>query len=195
MALMSNGTVLAWGIDDAGQTNVPANLTSVEAIAGAKGYCLALETNGTLAAWGAPPTPPAALSNVVAIAAGQYHSLAILSNGAVLAWGANQSGEAVVPSGLTNVIAIAAGWSYSLALSSYSTVLAPLELINPTWSGNSFSVSLQSQNGVSYTLQSSDLLSPANWTPIQSSNGTGGVLILTDSSVSGGQRFYRVQLK
>jgi hypothetical protein len=66
-------------------------------------------------------------------------------------------------------------------------------LTNPTWSGNSFSVSLLSQDGVSYKLQSTSVLAPANWTVVQSANGSGGIVTLTDTSASGAQRFYRVQ--
>ena len=35
-----------------GQTNVPANLTNVVAIAGGFGYSMALRADGTVTAWG-----------------------------------------------------------------------------------------------------------------------------------------------
>jgi hypothetical protein len=63
------------------------------------------------------------------------------------------------------------------------------------WSSNMFSVSLQSKNGVSYILQTTSILSPANWAVVQSANGTGGILTLTDTSAADAQRFYRVQLQ
>ena len=55
-------------------------------------HSLALQANGTVAAWGydgdwTRPMCPAGLTNVVAIAAGGYHSLALQLNGAVAAWG------------------------------------------------------------------------------------------------------------
>jgi alpha-tubulin suppressor-like RCC1 family protein len=184
--------VVGWGIDDTGQTNVPSGLAGVTALAGSQEYCLALETNGTVASWGAPPTLPAGLSNVVAVAAGLYHTLALMSNSTVLAWGSDQSGEGIVPTGLTNVTAIAAGWSYSLALAGTTIVLIPVTLTNPTWSSNNFSVTIQSQNGFSYTLQYTTNLAPDHWTVAQSNNGTGGILTLTDTSAGDPQRFYRV---
>jgi hypothetical protein len=111
----------------------------------------------------------------------------------VLDWGANESGEGAAPAGLTNVTALAAGWSYSLALSGAGVILLPVTLFNPTWTSNTFSVSLQTQIGISYTLQSTSALMPANWTVVQSNSGTGGILTLTDPAAVGAQRFYRVQ--
>jgi hypothetical protein len=193
--LMSNGTVFAWGINDTGQTNVPTNVTAVSSISGAKSYCLAIETNGGVTAWGAPPALPLGLSNIVAVAAGEYHSMALASNGVITAWGADQSGETVVPPGMTNAYAIAAGWSYSLALSSPVTVAPALQLVNPMWSGSGFSVSFPSQNGSAYALQYSAILPPTSWTTVKSAGGTGGILTLTDTSPTDSQRFYRVQLQ
>jgi hypothetical protein len=115
-----------------------------------------------------------------------------MSNGAVSAWGANQSGEEVVPNGLTNVINIAAGWSYSLALSALSTSPFPFSLINPICASHSFSVALQSQIGVNYALEFTSALAPSNWVVVQSTNGTGGILTMTDAFATDPQRFYRV---
>ena len=55
LALMSNGTVVAWGEINANGTEVPANLnlTNVAAIACGWGFNLALSSNGTITAWGA----------------------------------------------------------------------------------------------------------------------------------------------
>jgi hypothetical protein len=133
------------------------------------------------------------VSNIVAVAAGEYDSLALTSNGTVVAWGANQSGESVVPPALSNVVAIAAGWSYSLALTLSNIIPPPVALTNPIWFSNSFNVSFRSQNGVSYILQCTGVLAPANWAIVQSASGTGGVLTLTDANATAAQRFYRVE--
>ena len=83
VALMRNGTVVAWGQNDAGQTNVPPDLTNAVAIAAGYAHTLALKADGTVAAWGAnesgQTTVPAGLTHVIAIAAGFWHSLAITS--------------------------------------------------------------------------------------------------------------------
>ncbi len=119
LALLSNGTVMAWGDDEAGQlgdggatfSSVPVavtGLTGVKAIAAGANHSLALLTNGTVMAWGeneesqlgngktsdsAVPVAVKALTGVKAIAAGGNHSLALLTNGTVMAWGENEEGQ------------------------------------------------------------------------------------------------------
>jgi hypothetical protein len=81
LALKSNGTVVAWGDDYDGATDVPAGLSGVTAIAAGNADGLALKSNGTVVAWGddedGRTTVPAGLSGVTAIAAGGSHSLAL----------------------------------------------------------------------------------------------------------------------
>ena len=98
-ALKSNGTVVAWGVNNAGQSDVPAGLSGVVAIAAGSSHTLALKNDETVAAWGyngsgqvtvTPTTisPYAATANpvrivgfalreVVAIAAGHAHTVAL----------------------------------------------------------------------------------------------------------------------
>ena len=131
-AAQTNGTVVAWGANYAGQTNVPAGLSGVIAIAGGgETHSLALKSDSTVVAWGSngygqtgQTNVPAGLSNVIAIAGGGYHSLALKSNGKVVAWGDNEFGQTNVPAGLSGIIAIAAGRYHNLALESDSTVVA-----------------------------------------------------------------------
>ncbi len=113
LALKSDGTVLAWGRDNAGQL----------------GNDLALEDKPK-------PVSVSGLTNIIAISAGYAHSLALKSNGTVYAWGDDADGQLgddpvlleqpvpVLVSGVNNVVAIAAGGSHSLALKSDGTVLA-----------------------------------------------------------------------
>jgi alpha-tubulin suppressor-like RCC1 family protein len=106
LALLSNGTVLAWGDDTYGQLGNGSKGSNHDAEA---------------------PVPVKNLSDVIAIAAGGEHSLALLGNGTVEAWGANDRGQLgdgnttdrnipVVVPGLTGVRAISAGDQFSLAL-------------------------------------------------------------------------------
>jgi len=124
----ATGTVTAWGDNSYGQTNVPAGLSNVVAVAGGYYHSLALRADGTVAAWGynyyGQTTVPADLSNVVAVAAGAYHSLALRADGTVAAWGDNSYGQTTVPAGLSNVVAVAGGFFHSLALRADGTVVA-----------------------------------------------------------------------
>ena len=159
-ALLSSGTVDAWGDNEFGQlgqgtttgrSSVPIpvkGLAEVTAISAQGNFCLALLANGTVMAWGAnehgqlgdgttetrtEPVPVSGLEHVVAIAAGKAHSLALLSSGEVRAWGAGSHGQLgngtkadshtpVAVTGLSGVAAIAAGGEHSLALTSAGAV-------------------------------------------------------------------------
>ena len=126
IAVMSDGTLTAWGENGWGECNVPRGLTNVVAVATGLAHSLALCADGTVVAWGdfdnGGCNVPAGLSNVVALAAGDDHSLALRDDGTVTAWGYNYYGECNVPAGLTNVVALAAGWYHSLALRGDGTV-------------------------------------------------------------------------
>ncbi len=112
LALLSNGTVMAWGENREGQlgdgstenSDVPVlvpGLSGVTAIAAGGEHSLALLSNGTAMEWGLKqfgqhsdvPEPVGELSGVVAIGAGYHHSLAVLGNGTVKAWGEDSEGQ------------------------------------------------------------------------------------------------------
>jgi alpha-tubulin suppressor-like RCC1 family protein len=128
LALMSNGTVWAWGENQFGQLG--------------QGGTLGPSTCDGMSC-GPTPLGVSGLTNVTAIAAGGDHALALLSNGTVMAWGLNGDGQlgdgtstgpstscfdqapcdptpalVTTPTGspLSNVEAIAAGDAFSLAL-------------------------------------------------------------------------------
>jgi len=128
LLLKSDGTVVAWGDNSAGQTNVPTGLSNVVSVAAGQNHSLALRFDGTVVAWGGNASGqtnvPSGLSNVVAIAGGDTHSLALKTDGTVVAWGDNTLGQTNVPSGLSNIIAIAAGGAHCLALKFDGTVVA-----------------------------------------------------------------------
>jgi hypothetical protein len=114
MALRTDGTVLVWGTDAFGQTNVPAGLSNVVAIAAGNNHCLALRSDGSLAAWGdnsyGQDLIPDGLSNVVAICSGPAYDLVLKSDGTVAGWGDDSYGQTDIPAGLTNVQSIFAGY-------------------------------------------------------------------------------------
>jgi VCBS repeat-containing protein len=126
LALKGDGTVVAWGFNDYGQTDVPAGLSGVTAIGGGDRYSLALKSDGTVVAWGRNDNGqidiPTGLSGVTAISAGRWHSLALKNDGTVVAWGFNNMGQTSVPAGLSGVTAIAGGDTHSLALLQVASV-------------------------------------------------------------------------
>ncbi len=128
VAIKSDGTVAAWGGNDAGQTSVPAGLSNVIAVSAGGYHTLALKSNGTVIAWGSNSSGqtsiPVGLNNVVAISAGKVHNLALKSDGTVIAWGSNSGGQSNVPVGLSGIVAISAGASHSMALKSDGSVVA-----------------------------------------------------------------------
>lgn len=128
LALKDNGTVAAWGSDQFGECDVPADTTNVMAIVASAYNSLALKMDGSVSVWGrdlaVKTNLPAGLSNLVAIAAGMYHGLGLRTNGTIIAWGRGtlslnvdpDFGQAMVPDGLSNVVAMAAGYEHSVAL-------------------------------------------------------------------------------
>jgi hypothetical protein len=146
--LTTNGSVLAWGLNDCSQTNVPAAAQSgVVAISAGAKHNLSLTTGGQVVAWGLNDCGQANVPSyiyptyviqgqVIAIAAGGEHSLALLGDGSVVGWGDNDDGQAtgdpsdpspdfVAVGGetLSDMVAIAAGRYHSLALKGDGTVM------------------------------------------------------------------------
>ena len=123
VALLSDGTMAAWGLNTAGQLGTGTTTQAAVPVA--------VLASGALAG-----------KTVVAIAAGANHNLALTADGRVYSWGSNQVGQlgtgssfpqssssptAVSGSGLIagkTVIAIAAGTSHSLAVTSDGQVHA-----------------------------------------------------------------------
>jgi alpha-tubulin suppressor-like RCC1 family protein len=119
LALLSNGTVQAWGSNWRGQLGdgttqvrtrrvVVVGLTDAVAIAAGSSHSLAVKRDGTVWSWGdnwqgqlgdgtTTPHPTASLvpglTGVVAVEAGDYHSLALKQDGTVWAWGYNSFGQ------------------------------------------------------------------------------------------------------
>ena len=82
VALRSDGSVIAWGSNSSGQTNVPAGLANVVSIAAGGSHSLALKADGAVVAWGnntsGQTNVPTGLTNAYAIFAGTSYSVAIV---------------------------------------------------------------------------------------------------------------------
>jgi alpha-tubulin suppressor-like RCC1 family protein len=157
-ALLSDGTVMAWGRNDHGElgdgtTKASASgvavqsLTGVVQVDGGNQFGLAVTSDGSVWTWGSvhgvlsKPQKIAGLSNVVQVSAGSSHSLALLSNGTVMAWGTNHDGQLGIGStkaqatpvlipNLSDVKAVSAGNLSSAALLDNGTV--------KTWGDNTY---------------------------------------------------------
>ena len=117
---LAGGGAIAWGWNNAGQTNVPNSAYSnVTAITGGYEHTTVIKNSGVLAwgnnTYGQTNVPGAASSGVTKIAAGAYHSLA-LTGGSLVAWGYNAQGQCTFPTSTPNssISAIAAGSYHSL---------------------------------------------------------------------------------
>lgn len=167
-ATLSVQVLAGWGknfddiLDPVGEAMPPLWLTNVTAISGGGFNSLALNSDGTVVAWGSDRQGqcdlPDGLSNVVAIAAGYWHGLALKNDGTVVAWGnnynisGNYQGATTVPVGLSNVVAIAAGGgesaSQSLALRNDGTVVGWGSVAVPAGLSNIVAIAAGGQHGL-----------------------------------------------
>ena len=118
-AVMMNGTVKCWGLNDRGQlgdgttTNKPtptpvSGLTDVTSISLGNNHSCAVITDGTVKCWGLndngqlgdgttttklTPTSITGLTNVASISLGRNHSCAVITDGTVKCWGLNDNGQ------------------------------------------------------------------------------------------------------
>ena len=113
LALLNNGTIMAWGLNDRGQLGDGT-------------------TNNS-----SSPVIVSGINNAIAITAGDKHSVALLSDGTIKTWGSNEFNQlgnstnagtinanstALSVLNITNAIAIASGSNHCLALLNDNTV-------------------------------------------------------------------------
>jgi hypothetical protein len=98
-----------------------------------------------------------------------------------------------VPATATNIIAVSGGGAHSLALVSDGSPVLSAPLSQPKFGAHSFSVSLPTQNGRVFVLEYKKSLTDSNWTALPLAAGVGGIQILTDTTATNSQRFYRVR--
>jgi len=124
--------IVAWAIDPAvgdkyGQVSNAPQGSHFIAIAAGKRHCLALESDGSIKAWGwdkygqCSNTPTG--NDFVAIAAGNYHSIALKSDGSIVVWGDDSLWQITDKPTGNDFVAITAGDYHSLALKSNGTIV------------------------------------------------------------------------
>jgi hypothetical protein len=169
----------------------------VIAIACGQSHCLALKSDGTLAAWGSSPhgetNVPAGLTSVIAVAAGGNHNAVLKTDGSIVTWGANNWGQLDVPSRATNVFAIACGPFRSLAVVGETP---PLFTVRPAafdCLGSTFTVTFDSVHASPYFLLATSTLNVPSWRMVRGVVATSDLATLSDPGAVGGQRFYMVR--
>ena len=170
LALLSNNTVMSWGLNTNGQL----------------GDNSIIQRNSPIAVNN--------LTNVIAISAGVNHSLALLSDGTIMAWGLNTSGQLgngnntqqnspVSVLNVTNAVAISAGSNFSLALLSNGTIMA--------WGGNTYG---QLGNGSNTNLSTPVLISGLTDVNAISAGIDFSLALLSNSSIKSWGRNHQTQL-
>ena len=124
VAMLTHGSVAAWGSGSSGQTVPPPGLSNVVAIAASSSFALALKGDGTVAAWGASSgtNVPSNLTNAIAISAGDIYALAVRSDGTVVSWGGS-SLATNIPASVSNVVSVSGSPSHALGLRREGTLV------------------------------------------------------------------------
>jgi alpha-tubulin suppressor-like RCC1 family protein len=165
VAVKSDGTVWAWGLNTNGQlgngtttdSKVPvpvSGLSKVFSVAAGFYHTVALKSDGTVWTWGhngygqlgngttidnSVPKQVSGLSEIVVVAAGVYHTVALKSDGTVWAWGHNGSGQlgdgTAINSSVPKQISGLSG-IWSVAAGAYYTVAMKQDGTVWTWGGN-----------------------------------------------------------
>ena len=124
VAIRSDGTVVATGLNDEGQCNV-GNWNDIVAVAVKGNFTVGLRNDGTVVATGFNGSGQCAVDSwtgIVAVAAGVNHTVGLHSDGTVVATGSNADGECEID-GWTDIVAVASGWEHTVGLRSYGTVV------------------------------------------------------------------------
>jgi type 1 fimbria pilin len=126
VAMRADGSIVAWGLNDSGQCNVPVNLGPVAFIGTGLNHTLAGMRDGTVRAWGQNTdgqcNVPPGLNDAIQVEGGWKQSAALRKNGTVIAWGSNQFNMSTVPQGLVGVTQISLRWAHGVALKNDGTV-------------------------------------------------------------------------
>jgi hypothetical protein len=118
------GTAVAWGANDEGQSEYPADLTNAISIAAGESHSVGVREDGSVVQWGYHwADVPGDLTNAMQVAAGYKHSLALRADGTVTAWG-DAGAPNWVPTNLSGVKAVSAGEYHNVALLTNGTVVA-----------------------------------------------------------------------
>ena len=116
----SDGSIVAWGLNNLFQCDVPWPNEEFVEVAGGVYHSLGLREDGSIVAWGnngyGECNVPSPNEDFVAIASGSLHSLGLKEDGSIVAWGNNSNGQCNVPAPNEDFVAVAVGFFHSLGL-------------------------------------------------------------------------------
>jgi hypothetical protein len=127
------------------------------------------------------------------VAAGSATTTNFTINAAQLAVGTNEI-KVVVHDPTGYVRTDPAGNLWQTNIWKLAVVAAPT-ITNPKLTGTTFTLSVSTQTGFNYVLEFKNSLNDSNWTPIQTNNGNGGLIALTNTGVYGPSRFYHIRVQ
>jgi alpha-tubulin suppressor-like RCC1 family protein len=167
LALNSEGTIVRWGNDFSGRTNIPPDTRGIVDIAAGRlsedgSASMGLRQDGVVIEWDFSPAAQSLyyMLGAKVISAGYGFRAALTENGRVIVWGANNVGQTNVPLGLPKAVAVSAGTDHCLALLSDGSVkawgntnygvlsTAGLTAVKAIAAGGSFSLALRSNGTV-----------------------------------------------
>lgn len=123
LALVSNGTAVAWGSASVGETEVPPGLSNVVSLAAGDFHSVALRRDGTTVSWGSRSKVFDGISNIVAVSAARswfWNDAVVLRDGSVVE--RLSDGHLHAPSTISNFVAVSCGYNHSLALTADGAV-------------------------------------------------------------------------
>ncbi len=210
LALQADGTVVIWGAGeinsetypDFGQALVPAGPINVIAVAGGGFHTLVLEGDGLPHLTTQPFSQVATVGATVTLAA-----MAVGVQPLSYQWqcdGTNVAGATTAQLTLPNVQVSSAGTFSVVITNALGTTVSPnatltvLPAPSPSiaikLSGPGVSVSFTSEPGSNYVLEYKNSLDDSTWTPLSPPlPATGGAMVLQDTNVLAGSRYYRLR--
>jgi hypothetical protein len=92
---------------------------------------------------------------------------------------------------------VATGWAITNYLTVLPSILTPGSptLTNPRLTGTTFTVSVPTEMGFNYILESKSSLSDAFWRAVQTNSGNGASITMITTGVEGAARLYRVRVE
>ncbi len=160
LALLSNGTVAAWGYNEDGQTTVPASVNAngdIVAVAAGNYESMALHADGTVSCWGEDTYGECDIPSTLhfkSISGGEDFFVGVLTSGSIYLQGNNLDGQLVAPPG-NDFVSVKAGSYFVTAMTTSGTLV--------TFGTDNYG-ELNSPSGV-YDVYSAAGAAESPWTP------------------------------